>query len=75
MAGKTKHPHPVRKWFLRILLAALAVFLCWFVYMNWFVGRTSSRVSGSAARVELTWEEAMADGVLTDEELAIHYAP
>ena len=41
----------------------------------WGRWNLSGRASGKVPRVELTWEEAMADGEITGEELAVHYAP
>lgn len=38
-------------------------------------GRWTVRKQALPDRVELTWEDAVADGELTPEEIAIHYAP
>lgn len=60
---------------LLIVLAALgAAFLLWRLLLK---GRFSLRTRGAdrPARVELSFEEAMADGVLSDEDIAVHYAP
>ena len=66
-----------RRWFWRsagaVLLAALLA--TGGKALLWGRWNLSGRVSGRAPRVEVTWEEAMADGVITEEELAVHYAP
>ena len=67
--------HPIRRRILLGLAALCVVLLGIFLWRDLVPGRTSSRTSGTAARVELSWEEALADGVLTEEEIAIHYAP
>ena len=38
-------------------------------------GRPSGERQAGPARVELSWDEAMADGAISDEEIAIHDAP
>ena len=66
---------------MRILLCAWAaaaagglLFLLWRYLLK---GRFPRRgqVSGRVPRVELSFQEAMADGVLSDEDIAVHYAP
>lgn len=63
-------PRRVLRGFLDLAVAALAVFvLQWLVWGRWCVNQAST------PRVEVAWEEAIADGVLSDEDLAAHYAP
>ena len=38
-------------------------------------GRPTEAREAQPARVELSYDEAMADGCITDEEIATHYAP
>lgn len=66
---------------MRTLLFAVAaaaagglLFLLWRYLLKGRFPR-QGRVSGRPARIELSFEEAMGDGVLSDEDLAIHYAP
>lgn len=59
------------------LTAAAALGLLFLLWRYFLKGRfrPKGRTSGVPARVELSFEEAMADGVLSDEDIAVHYAP
>ena len=62
------------KTLLFALAAALVACLLWRYLLK---GRFPRRgqVSGHCPRVELSYEAALADGVLSDEDIAVHYAP
>lgn len=59
------------------LLAILVILLCCVLWELFFLGRipAGNHVSGVPERIELSFEEAMADGELSDEDIAVHYAP
>ncbi len=58
--------------FIFVLLAVLVLFLAGkaLLYGRWTAGRRAA-----PPRIELSFENAMEDGVLTPEEIAVHYAP
>lgn len=59
-----------------VAIAALTVlFLLYRYLLKGRFCRNKSKRSGLVPRVELSFEEAMEDGTLSDEELAVHYAP
>lgn len=66
---------------MKILLCAWAaaaaaglLFLLWRYLLKGRFPRRG-RVSGRIPRIELSFQEAMADGVVSDEDIAVHYAP
>ena len=69
----------MKKWIIRALRwlgMALAVLILLIllkaqVWGRWYFGEPQSRL----ARVELNWEDAAADGTISPEEIAVHYAP
>ena len=64
----------ILKWFLILLLAGIAGTVGFhFLYARDIVD--SPNDMDKFDEVHLSWENAMADGVLTQEEIAIHYAP
>lgn len=61
----------ILKWGFRLLLAALVLGFAW--SMLW--GRWTTEPLTLPPRVELTYADAAADGLITPEEIAVHYAP
>ncbi len=54
-----------------LLLTAIVFALLW----RLLYGRGLFVSSTAPARIDMTWENAMADGLITPEEVAAHYAP
>lgn len=68
----------MKKWlkrFLCLLGAALFLLAAGAFAKVKLWGRPSGERQADPPRVELTWAEAMADGRIFDEEIAVHYAP
>ncbi|MBR6028558.1 MAG: hypothetical protein IKP40_05650 [Clostridia bacterium] len=69
--SRDKRRHPILKSLGLIFLA----FLLYFTGKALLWGRWSAQSRTPLPRVELSAEEAFADGILTPEEIAVHYAP
>ena len=64
----------ILKWIGILLLAAIAGVIAFrFLYARDYLD--SPNDMDKFDQVHLSWEDAMADGVLPHEEIAIHYAP
>ncbi len=75
---KRKASRSFRRRALLLLPAALLLFSLFPLGKALLASRwnlTGRAASGRVPRVEMSWEAAMADGVLSQEELAVHYAP
>lgn len=72
MARKRKR-HPILRG-LGLTVAAVILLLGGKALL-WGRWNLTGRVSGQVPAIDVSWEEAMADGVISHEELAVHYAP
>lgn len=58
------------------LAVCTGILLCFLIWKYFFRGRFRlGCASGTEPRIELSFEQAMEDGILSDEDLAVHYAP
>ena len=74
-ARKRKAARHMARKILLILCAALLCFLVFLFCKAMWYGRGTSRARAVPGRIELSYEEATADGSLSFEEIAVHYAP